>query len=93
MYGVWTMKKAKRFIEKKDVVLNFLLVLSIISLCFLSGCTEKAIVTTRGWSHANTDASAVTLKGDVMSLRPADNFKGYFYYDTVDHGSNLDAYA
>lgn len=87
------MKKAKRFIEKKAVVLNFLLVLSIISLCFLSGCTEKAIVTTRGWSHANTDASAVTLYGDVMSLRPADNFKGYFYYDTVDHGSNLDAYA
>jgi hypothetical protein len=93
MYGVWTMKKKWKIDEKKAVFFACLLLISIIPTCFFSGCTEKAMVDTRGWSHANTDASAVTLYGDVMSLRPADNFKGYFYYDTVDHGSNLDAYA
>lgn len=93
MYGVWKMKKKKNVVGRKAVFFVCLLLISILPACFLSGCTDKAMVDTRGWSHANTAASAVTLYGDVMSLRPADNFKGYFCYGLVDHGSRYKEYT
>ena len=77
------MKKYK----KRSVKL--VLPLAIIGLLFLSGCVR---VDTRGWSHANKEASSVTLYGDIFSPRPAHNFRAFFKYGPVDYGSNWKAY-
>jgi hypothetical protein len=79
---------------KEERIICILLVIYSITIVSFSGCigpTEG--VYTTGWNYSGISGTSVTMGGNIVApLYRGNDFRGYIYYDTTNHGSRYNSY-